>query len=142
MSDEELNQELHKRFKHNENATILAALNGLSNEKIIQTVVSYARIYGDTLVSKLDNEDIDNLVYFFKHFSISLNGTKGFDSSQVTAGGIDLDSIDLNTMESKNCKGLYFTGEVLDVDGICGGYNLTWAYSSASKVAEAIIKEV
>ncbi len=142
MSDEELNQELHKRFKHNENATILAALNGLSNEKIIQTVVSYARIYGDTLVSKLDDEDIDNLVYFFKHFSISLDGTKGFDSSQVTAGGIDLDSIDLDTMESKNCKGLYFTGEVLDVDGICGGYNLTWAYSSASKAAEAIIKEV
>lgn len=142
MSDEELKEELTKRFKHNENATILAALNGLSNEKVIQTVVSYSRIYGDTVVSKLDDEDLDNLVYFFKNFSISLEGTKGFDSSQVTAGGIDLDGIDLDTMESKNCKGLYFTGEVLDVDGICGGYNLTWAYLSASKAADAMINEV
>ncbi|SHJ30589.1 aminoacetone oxidase family FAD-binding enzyme [Pseudobutyrivibrio xylanivorans] len=142
MTDEELKDELKNRFKHNENATILAALNGLSNEKVIQTVVSYARIYGDTVVSKLDDEDMDNLVYYFKHFSISLEGTKGFDNSQVTAGGVDLDGIELDTMESKNCKGLYFTGEVLDVDGICGGYNLTWAYLSASKAAKAIIKEV
>ena len=142
MSEDELREELRNRFKHNENASILAALNGLSNEKVVQTVVSYARIYGDTVVAKLDEEDIDNLVYYFKHFSISLEGTKGFDNSQVTAGGIDLEGIDLNTCESKNCKGLYFSGEVLDVDGICGGYNLTWAFLSACRVADAIIKEV
>ncbi|MBR5635405.1 MAG: aminoacetone oxidase family FAD-binding enzyme [Pseudobutyrivibrio sp.] len=142
MDEEELKQELIKRFKHNENATILAALNGLSNEKVIQTVVSYARIYADTLVSKLDNEDIDNLVYYFKHFSVEITGTKGFDNSQVTAGGVALSGINLNTMESNECPGLFFTGEVLDVDGICGGYNLTWAYFSATKAAEAIIQEV
>ncbi|SDH42944.1 hypothetical protein SAMN05421493_101531 [Pseudobutyrivibrio sp. 49] len=142
MSEDELKEELKKRFSHNNNATILAALNGISNEKVIQTVVSYARIYGDTVVSKLDEEDIDNLVYYFKHFTVSLEGTKGFDNSQVTAGGVELDGIELDSMESKNCKGLYFTGEVLDVDGICGGYNLTWAYLSASKAAKAIIEEV
>lgn len=142
MDEESLRNELKSRFAHNENATILAALNGLSNEKVIQTVVSYARIYGDTVVSKLDDEDIDNLVYYFKHFSITIDGTKGFDSSQVTAGGVDLEGINLETMESKNCPGLFFTGEVLDVDGICGGYNLTWAYTSASRAADAIIKEV
>lgn len=142
MSDDELKAELKNRFNRNSEASILASLNGLSNEKVIQVVVSYARIYGDTLVSKLDDEDIDNLVYFFKHFAISLEGTKGFDNSQVTAGGVDLDGIDLETMESKSCPGLYFTGEVLDVDGICGGYNLTWAYLSATKAADAIIKEV
>ncbi|SFN44769.1 hypothetical protein SAMN04487831_101200 [Pseudobutyrivibrio sp. UC1225] len=142
MSEDELKEELKKRFSHNNNATILAALNGISNEKVIQTVVSYARIYGDTVVSKLDDEDIDNLVYYFKHFTVSLEGTKGFDNSQVTAGGVELDGIELDSMESKNCKGLYFTGEVLDVDGICGGYNLTWAYLSASKAAKAIIEEV
>ncbi|SCZ78232.1 aminoacetone oxidase family FAD-binding enzyme [Pseudobutyrivibrio xylanivorans] len=142
MTDDELKEELKNRFSRNGEAAILASLNGLSNEKIIQTVVSYARIYGDTMVSKLDDEDIDNLVYFFKHFAISLEGTKGFDNSQVTAGGVDLDGIDLETMEAKTCSGMYFTGEVLDVDGICGGYNLTWAYLSASKAADAIIKEV
>lgn len=142
MSDDELKAELKNRFNRNSEASILASLNGLSNEKVIQIVVSYARIYGDTVVSKLDDEDIDNLVYFFKHFAISLEGTKGFDNSQVTAGGVDLDGIDLETMESKSCPGLYFTGEVLDVDGICGGYNLTWAYLSATKAADALIKEV
>ncbi|MDC7278334.1 aminoacetone oxidase family FAD-binding enzyme [Butyrivibrio fibrisolvens] len=142
MTDDELKEELKNRFSRNGEAAILASLNGLSNEKVIQTVVSYARIYGDTVVSKLDDEDIDNLVYFFKHFAISLEGTKGFDNSQVTAGGVDLDGIDLETMEAKTCPGMYFTGEVLDVDGICGGYNLTWAYLSASKAADAIIKEV
>ena len=142
MAEEDLREELKKRFNRNGEATILSALNGISNEKVIQVVVSYARIYGDTIVSKLDDEDIDNLVYFFKHFTIRINGTKGFDNSQVTAGGVDLDGIDLSTMESKVCNGLYFTGEVLDVDGICGGYNLSWAFGSAAKAANAIINEV
>ena len=142
MTEQELEAELKKRFEKHETFSVINALNGLSNEKVIQTVVSYARIYGDTAVSKLDDEDISNLIYYFKHFSIALTGTKGFDHSQVTAGGIDLSEINLDTMESLKKKGLYFTGEVLDVDGICGGYNLTWAYTSADKAAKAIISEV
>lgn len=140
FSEEELKNEIKKRFSHNKNAAIITALNGLANEKVIQTVVSLSRIYQDTLVSKLDDEDIANLTYNFKHFIVSLKGTKGFDNSQVTAGGVDLSAIDLDTMESKTTKGLYFIGEVLDVDGICGGYNLTWAYTSATKAAKAIIR--
>ncbi len=142
LNEEELKNELKKRFAHNEDATILSSLNGIANEKVIELIVSLSRIYGDTRVSKLDEEDVDNLVYNFKHFIVSLKGTKGFDNSQVTAGGVDLAGIDLDTMESKSNKGLYFIGEVLDVDGICGGYNLTWAYTSAAKAADAIIREV
>ncbi len=142
LDDEKLKEELQNRFKHNDNSTIISALNGLANEKVIQIVVSLSRIYGDTKVSKLDEEDIDNLVYNFKHFIVSINGTKGFDNSQVTAGGVDLSDINLDTMESKNTNGLYFIGEVLDVDGICGGYNLTWAYTSAAKAAKGILREV
>ena len=74
------------------------------------------------------------------HFSINITSTKGFDSSQVTAGGVSLNDIDVNTMESKTCKDLFFTGEVLDVDGICGGYNLTWAFTSSEAAAKEIIK--
>jgi len=102
--------------------------------------VSYSRIYSDTNVSKLDNQDIDNLVYNFKNFGISITGTKGFDHAQVTAGGIDLNDINIDTMEAHNTTGLYFTGEVLDVDGICGGYNLSWAFTSAQLAANHIIK--
>ena len=142
LDDEKLKEELQNRFKHNDNATIISALNGLANEKVIQIVVSLSRIYGDTKVSKLDEEDIDNLVYNFKHFIVSINGTKGFDNSQVTAGGVALSDINMDTMESKTTSGLYFIGEVLDVDGICGGYNLTWAYTSAAKAVNGILREV
>ncbi|QFJ55595.1 aminoacetone oxidase family FAD-binding enzyme [Pseudobutyrivibrio xylanivorans] len=142
MSEDELKDEIKARFNRNSAATILASLNGLTNEKVTEVVVSYSRIYPDTPVSKLDDEDIENLVYNFKHFSMNITGTKGFDNSQVTAGGVELSEIDLNSMEAKKVKGLYFTGEVLDVDGICGGYNLTWAYLSADKAANAIISEV
>ncbi|MBQ6461962.1 MAG: NAD(P)/FAD-dependent oxidoreductase, partial [Pseudobutyrivibrio sp.] len=61
---------------------------------------------------------------------------------QVTAGGVDLSDINTNTMESKKSAGLYFIGEVLDVDGICGGYNLTWAYTSATLAANDLIKVI
>lgn len=142
LSSEALKEELTKRFKRNPKAAILTALVGLCNEKAIEQVVSYSRIYGDTTVDRLDEEDLENLVYFFKNFTISVDGTKGFDSAQVTAGGVDLSEIDTSSMESLKCKGLYFTGEVLDVDGICGGYNLNWAYTSADIASKSIIKEL
>ncbi|SES71540.1 hypothetical protein SAMN02910413_0595 [Pseudobutyrivibrio sp. C4] len=142
LSAEQLKDELTKRFNRNPEATILTALVGLCNEKAIEQVVSYSRIYGDTTVDRLDEEDLENLVYFFKSFTISVDGTKGFDSAQVTAGGVDLSEIDTSSMESLKCKGLYFTGEVLDVDGICGGYNLNWAYTSADIASKSIIKEL
>lgn len=140
MSDDELSFELQARFTRNPKQNIIAALTGITNEKVVEEVVSYARIYADTTVDRLDEEDKNNLIQYFKNFPFSINGTKGFDSSQVTAGGVDLEDIDLDTMESKCCKGLYFAGEVLDVDGICGGYNLTWAYYSADVLAQGIIK--
>ena len=57
-------------------------------------------------------------------------GSKGFEDAQVTAGGVDTNEIDTHTMQSKLVPGLFFTGEVMDIDGLCGGYNLQWAWSS------------
>ncbi|SFH61072.1 hypothetical protein SAMN04487830_10326 [Pseudobutyrivibrio sp. OR37] len=142
LTNEELTEEIKNRFSKNQDQTIISSLLGLCNEKAVEQVVSYSRIYGDTAVKKLDDEDIENLVYNFKAFSISVNGTKGFDNSQVTAGGVDLADINLDTMESLTKSGLYFIGEVLDVDGICGGYNLTWAYTSAILAANDLIKVI
>ena len=61
----------------------------------------------------------------------------GFEKAQVTAGGIATGQVDPDTMESKLCKGLYFTGELLDIDGICGGYNLQWAWTSGYLAGKA-----
>ena len=61
---------------------------------------------------------------------LTISDTNGFDNAQVCAGGVSLDEINIDTMESIYEKGLYFTGELLDVDGICGGYNLQWAWAT------------
>lgn len=72
-----------------------------------------------------------------KHFDLTVTGSLGFDYAQVTKGGIPLGEVTRN-LESRFAKGLYFTGEILDVDGQCGGFNLQWAYSSAMRVARAL----
>ncbi|MBR2321446.1 MAG: aminoacetone oxidase family FAD-binding enzyme [Clostridia bacterium] len=72
-----------------------------------------------------------------KHFDLTVTGSLGFDYAQVTKGGIPLGEVTEN-LESRFAKGLYFTGEILDVDGQCGGFNLQWAYSSAMRVARAL----
>lgn len=75
-----------------------------------------------------------------KAFSFPITGTAGFEKAQVTAGGVPLQEINMQTMSSKKVEGLYLTGELLDADGICGGYNLQWAWSTAYLSAEDIIK--
>ena len=73
-----------------------------------------------------------------KSFNVTINGTNSFDQSQVTAGGVDTSQVDPDTMESRIIKGLYFCGEILDVDGTCGGYNLQWAWSSGYLAGRSI----
>jgi predicted flavoprotein YhiN len=75
-----------------------------------------------------------------KKFTLRANGTLGFDYAQVTKGGIPLEETDEN-LQSKKAKGLYFAGEILDIDGQCGGFNLQWAYASAQTVATAILQK-
>ncbi len=85
-------------------------------------------------------KDTQEIVENIKKFPIKVTGTLGFDYAQVTKGGIPLTEV-TEQLESKKQKGLYFAGEVLDVDGECGGYNLQWAFSSAVTVAETINKK-
>jgi predicted Rossmann fold flavoprotein len=73
-------------------------------------------------------------------FVLSVNATDDFSSAMVTSGGICIDEIDSHSMQSKNVKGLYFCGEVIDVDGPCGGYNLQWAFSSGYMAGMAAAK--
>ncbi len=85
---------------------------------------------------QLKTESIDELIYFIKHLPFHIESSFDFTNAQVTSGGVVLDEMNLNTMESKKIKGLYIIGELLDVDGICGGYNLQFAWSSAAICAK------
>ena len=88
------------------------------------------------LVMKRSNT-LEDVIENVKNFCVSVTGTLGYDYAQVTQGGVKLSELDDN-LQSKKTKGLYFAGEIIDVDGECGGYNLQWAYSSAVTVATAI----
>jgi predicted Rossmann fold flavoprotein len=86
------------------------------------------------------NGDIAKAIELVKAFPLQVTGSLGFDYAQVTKGGIPLFETDEN-LQSIYSDGLYFAGEILDVDGACGGFNLQWAYASAHKVADAILSK-
>ena len=93
-------------------------LTGLVNKKLMGLLI------------KLSGGRTKELVRYLKFFTVNIVNDKGITAAQVCRGGVRLDEVDSGTLESKICKGLYFCGEVLDVDGCCGGYNLQWAWSS------------
>ncbi len=90
----------------------------------------------DRLISDLTDKDIRNIAGKIKNFPVEITGTRGFLNAQVTSGGIKTDEINEKTMESKICKNLYFAGEIIDVDGGCGGFNLQWAWASGMLAGE------
>ena len=103
---------------------------GMINKKIGMTVMKYAGVLpysrnADTLSDK----EINRLCEGLKSFKLKVTGTMSWNNAQVTAGGIATDEVDSKTFESKLCPGLYIVGEILDIDGDCGGYNLQWAWA-------------
>ena len=93
-------------------------------------IVQSLGISGYVPIAQLEEAEIAAVARAVKHFAVELTEPMGMDSAQVTAGGILTKDFDPNTMESKLVPGLYACGEVLDIDGDCGGYNLQWAWSS------------
>lgn len=110
--------------------TVSEALIGLFNKKLIDVLLKESQIKVDCKASRLSKDDIGRLGRTIKEFRVDVIGTKSFEQAQVCAGGVATEEIDPATMESKLVKGLYFAGEVVDIDGTCGGYNLQWAWSS------------
>ena len=81
-------------------------------------------------VKELDDSELQKLAAMLKGFSLPVKGVLGWKQAQVTAGGIDTADFDPATMESRLLPGLFAVGEVLDIDGDCGGFNLQWAWAS------------
>lgn len=102
-------------------------LDSLLNYKVTNYILKETKIAGNVKIRNLSDEEIDILVNYLINFTLTATGTNTFDNSQVSAGGVDLKEIDLTTMESKIIPNLYIVGETVDVDGDCGGYNITFA---------------
>ncbi|HIP51588.1 MAG TPA: aminoacetone oxidase family FAD-binding enzyme, partial [Campylobacterales bacterium] len=104
-------------------------MQGFINKKLILPILEPLKLENETVGSILSNvESLDKIVEQTKHFQFKINGSKGYKGAEVATGGVDTKEIDAKTMESKKQKGLYFTGEVLDVDGDRGGFNLHLAW--------------
>ena len=127
---EELSEYLKIRFTYMPKKAIEIGLIGLLNKRLIPVILKEAGIDSKKNISQISNEEIDALAEILTDWRFNIIGSKSFDFAQVTAGGIDTREIDGRTMESKIVNGLYFAGEILDIDGDCGGFNLQWAWSS------------
>lgn len=131
ISVEDIISLIYKRIERNPQKTIEQMFIGWIHKRMIIALLKKANIDAMTMACEnLDYNQIEELAKTIKGFEFKIEGTRGFKFAQATAGGIRLEEVDLNTMESKKVKGLYLTGEVLDVDGDCGGYNLQWAWST------------
>lgn len=106
------------------------ALCTLLPKKLLYVILLRTGLKADTQSSKLFIPDIQKLAHEMKAFRLPVVSTKDFTMAQVTAGGVTLSGVHTKTMESKLQKGLYLTGELLDVDGTCGGYNLQFAFAT------------
>jgi len=105
-------------------------LTGVLNKRLGQMLLKYCGISFSLPIARLEEEQIETIAKAMKSFSLPVTGTTGLQNAQVTAGGIETKQFDPETMESRLCPGLFSAGEVLDIDGACGGYNLQWAWSS------------
>lgn len=123
------------------NRTITELLDGVLNYKLVNLFIKKSKIKQDDKWQKISIELKKNLASNIISFKQKIISTNSFDKAQVCSGGVPLSEINVNTMESKNNKNLYFTGEILDVDGDCGGYNLGFAWMSALIAGKAISKE-
>ena len=122
--------------------TLEDLLTGLLHKRVGQTVLRVAQVLPLTrAVESLTDEECERIAATVKDWSIAVVGTQGFGGAQVTAGGIAAGCVDSRTMAVRGIKGLYAAGEMLDVDGDCGGFNLQFAWSSAYVAAQAMMKQ-
>lgn len=108
----------------------MRCLIGLLNNKLLLELIHKSGVSPDKKGRLLTDDDCKSLTRSIKHTAVSVKKPRGAEFAQVCAGGIYTKEIDVRTLESKIHPGLYFCGELLDVDGICGGYNLQWAWTS------------
>lgn len=141
VTKEEIYKIISERVRNLEGIDFDKFFIGIVNKKLIKSIKDVLLLqYGhkDTIIN--DDNFIKNLTNLLSDFKMNISGYKGFGNAQSTTGGIDTKEVNDN-LESTIVNGLYFIGEVLDVDGDCGGYNLQWAWSSAYIAALNIISK-
>jgi flavoprotein, HI0933 family len=119
--------------------SLIDAISYFFHKKIARSIIIDSKLNPENLITNITGEEINKLIKTIKSWNFTITGTDDFKASQVTSGGLDLNEFTRN-LESKKIDNLFVTGEVLDVDAICGGFNLQWAFSSGYVVGEKLNK--
>lgn len=130
LEPEKLDARILRDFSENQNKNIENVMRSLLPKDLISYVLYSAGISGDEKVNQITKIERENLVKTIKNFELKFDSLDNIDRAIVTSGGIDVKEIDPKTMESKKISGLYFIGEVLDLDGLTGGFNIQIANST------------
>ncbi len=139
LTEEQLDTRILRDFKENINRDFKNSLDGLLPKKMIEPIIRYSGIPFDKKVNAITREERRNLVKAFKEFTMTINGIRGYDEAIITHGGVTVKEINPATMESKLIKGLYFAGEMIDVDALTGGYNLQIAWSTGYLAGTSVV---
>lgn len=138
LSEEQLDERILRDFSEEKNKAYRNSLDKLLPKKLIPVIVRLSDINKDKKVNEITKQERLRLVHLIKNLEMIITGTRGFNEAIITQGGVNVKEINPSTMESKLVKGVYFAGEVLDVDAVTGGFNLQVAWSSAYAAATHI----
>lgn len=130
LTEEQLDKRMLREFEANHNRQFKNAVDSLFPSKLKPVIVELSGIQEDKKVNEVTKEERLHFVRLIKDFSMTLTGMRGYNEAIITKGGVSVKEIDPGTMESKLVNGLYFAGEVLDLDAVTGGYNLQIAWST------------
>lgn len=130
LTEEQLDKRILRDFEENVNRQFKNALNGLYPSKLISVMIERSGINPEKKVHEITKQERRRLVEITKAFTLSVLGKRGYDEAVITQGGVSVKEVNPSTMESKLVQGLYFAGEVLDLDGLTGGFNLQIAWST------------
>ena len=130
LSEDKLDARLMRDFQEYSKNNLGELVRKLLPQPLVEPVLDSAFLDGRKPVSQVSKLERSDLIRAVKHFTIPLTGTRPLAEAIVTAGGVSLREIDPKTMKAKRIEGLYFAGEVMDVDGYTGGFNLQAAFSS------------
>ncbi|MDE5780715.1 MAG: NAD(P)/FAD-dependent oxidoreductase [Lachnospiraceae bacterium] len=138
LTEEQLDARILRDFEDNINRDFKNSLSGLLPKKMIPSIIRYSGIPEDKKINNITREERRSLVKALKGFTLTIEGLRGYDEAIITQGGVNVKEINPATMESKLVKGLYFAGEMIDIDAFTGGYNLQLAWSTGYLAGNSI----
>ncbi len=138
LSEKQLDDRVLRDFNENKNKQFKNVLGKLFPSKLIPVMIALSGIHEDKKVNEISREERERFVRLIKELPMTITASRGYNEAVITRGGVSVKEINPSTMESKKAKGLYFIGEVLDLDALTGGFNLQIAWSTAYAAANGL----